>query len=402
VAGSDTGGIYLGDLTGGAPERLTNTVSSAVYLPTGWMLWVRDGALVAQRLEVGKAALTGAPVTLANGLSAGEVVNAASVSATGLVAYRVGGASETQLTWFDRSGAARGSVVAPDGSLYVPRVAPEGRRVIIARVTAHEPNLWLLDGARMSRLTFGAHADMYPVWSPDGTRIMFASDRSGTLALYQKLVNGAVGDAQPLLSAGRVKVPGEPTSWSPDGRFLLYNLDDPQTGAGDLWVVPMVGAHTPSVFLKTPFDEGWGVFSPDGRWVAYQSNESGRFEIYVRPFHPPGAQDSEAASGTMQWQVSTAGGVYPTWRPDGKEIDYLDPSGAMMAAPITVRGAQLAVGMPVKLFQTRILGGGENAKTGRAYDVAPDERFLIDTVSESAAAAPITLIENWNPEATPQ
>jgi hypothetical protein len=135
--------------------------------------------------------------------------------------------------------------------------------------------------------------------------------------------------------------------------------------------------------------------------VAYQSNESGRFEIYVRPFHPPGTKDSNAASDAVQWQVSTAGGIYPTWRPDGKEIYYIDPSGAMMAAPITVSGAELAAGTPVKLFQTRIVGGGETEKSGRAYDVAPDGRFLIDTVSESAAA-PITLIQNWNPEATTQ
>jgi eukaryotic-like serine/threonine-protein kinase len=214
-----------------------------------------------------------------------------------------------------------------------------------------------------------------------------------------KVLNGAVGDGQPLLSSGQVKVPGVPNSWSPDGRFLLYENVDPQTGA-DLWVVPMVGAHTPSGFLKTPFDEAWGVFSPDGRWVAYHSNESGRYEIYVRPFHPPGAKDADAASDAMQWQVSTGGGIYPTWRPDGKEIYYLDPSGAMMAAPITVRGAQLAVGMPVKLFQTRIVGGGENEAPGREYDVAPDGRFLIDTVPESATAAPITLILNWNPRVT--
>ncbi len=153
------------------------------------------------------------------------------------------------------------------------------------------------------------------------------------------------------------------------------------------------------MFLKTPFDEAWGVFSPDGRWVAYQSNESGRFEIYVRPFHPPGAKDSELTSGATQWQVSTAGGVEPMWQPDGKEIDYIDPSGAMMAAPITVSGTTFTAGTPVRLFQTHIVAGGED--TASEYDVAPDGRFLIDTVSESAAA-PITLILNWNPEATPQ
>ncbi len=394
----EEGEIDLGDLTGGAPRWLTNASSRPVYLPSGWMLWVRDGALVAQRLDVGKAALTGAPVTLAIGLPAGGGVQPVSVSATGLVAYRVGVDSQTQLMWFDRSGAARGSVVAPDGTLEDPSVAPDGRRVAVVRVTAQGANIWLLDGARMSSLTFGAHADFFPVWSPDGTRIVFASNRSGAYNLYQTLVNGAVGDAQPLLSSGQVKVPGAPSSWSPDGRFLLYTRIDPQTG-DDLWVVPMVGARTPSVFLKTPFNEEWGVFSPDSRWVAYQSNESGRFEIYIRPFHPPGAKDSDAASNAVQWRVSTAGGIFPTWRPDGKEIDYIDPSGAMMAAPITVSGAQLAAGTPVRLFQTRIVGGGETAQQGREYDVAPDGRFLINTVSESAAA-PITLIQNWNPGVT--
>ncbi len=400
LGSSDAGGIYLGDLAGGAATRLTNAQSSPVYLPTGWMLWVRDGALVAQRLDVGKAALTGAPLTLAGGLPAGSFVGSVSVSATGLVAYRVGAASQTQLTWFDRSGAARGTVIAPDGFLYDPRVAPDGRRVVVARATAQGTNLWLLDGQRMSRLTFGTSADQDPVWSPDGTRIVFASNRPGAIDLYQKLVNGAVGDEQPLLSPGQAKVVGAPTSWSPDGRFLLYTSGTLQTGA-DLWVVPMVGAHAPSVFLKTPFDEWKGVFSPDGRWVAYASNESGRYEIYVRPFHPPGAKNSDAASGTMQWQVSTAGGIDPTWRPDGKEIDYIDPSGAMMAAPITASGATFAAGTPVKLFQTRILGGGEDRQVAREYDVAPDGRFLIDTVPESAAA-PITLVLNWNPAETAQ
>ncbi len=400
VGGSPAaGGIYLGDLTGGAATRLTNVRGTPVYLPTGWMLWAQDGALVAQRLDVGKAALMGAPVTLATGLPAGRGGNPVSVSTTGLVAYRIGATSQTQLTWFDRSGAARGSVGAPDDALYQPRVAPDSRRVVVQRGTAQGANLWLLDGTRMSRLTFGAISDPNPVWSPDGTRIAFASNRSGPFELYQTFVNGAVGDAQPLLSSVHLKIPGFPTSWSPDGRVLLYTRYDPQTGA-DLWVVPMVGAHTPSVFLKTPFDEDWGVFSPDGRWVAYQSNESGRFEIYVRPFHAPGAQDSDAASGAMQWQVSTAGGIEPTWQPNGKAIDYLDPSGAMMAAPITASGATFAAGTPVKLFQTHIRGGGENS-AAREYDVTPDGRFLIDSVSESAAA-PITLILNWNPAATAQ
>ena len=140
--------------------------------------------------------------------------------------------------------------------------------------------------------------------------------------------------------------------------------------------MPMTGDRTPSVFLKTQFREAWGAFSPDGRWVAYQSNESGHPEIYVRPFVPP-VRRGNPGSGGGQWQVSTAGGIFPVWRPDGKELYYLDPSGAMMAAPVAVSGSTFERGAAVRLFPTRIAGGGMGNK-GRQYDVAPDGRFLIN------------------------
>ena len=370
----------------------------------GWLLWVRAGTLVAQRLQLAQAALTGEPVTLADGVAAeGFIHGAVSVAATGLVAYRTGGGSQRQLTWVDRSGAARGNVSDPDATLSTPRVSPDGRRVVAARAVQGNTDLWLLDGPRTSRFTFDAAFDQFPVWSPDGTRILFHSNRTGRFDLYQKLTSGAEVEER-LVASDQVKVP---SSWSADGRFLLYVGVDPQTNA-DLWVVPMAGDRKPSVFLKTPFREVWGAFSPDGRWVAYQSNESGRNEIYVRPFVPPSAPGTAAGAERSvrlqpdqaggQWQVSTAGGTYPVWRPDGKELYYLNPAGAMMAAPITVTGSTLEPGVPVVLFPTRIVGGGEEVQQGRQYDVAPDGRFLINTELDSADA-PITLLMNWNPEA---
>ena len=159
----------------------------------------------------------------------------------------------------------------------------------------------------------------------------------------------------------------------------------------------------PSLFLKTSFIEKWGQFSPDGRWVAYMSNESGRPEIYVRSFVEPAAPTANdratAKQAGGQWQVSTAGGIFPRWRPDGKELYYIGPDGQMMAAPVTATGETLEPGTPVTLFQTRIFGGGTyNAQGRQQYDVTRDGRFLINTVLDSAAS-PITLLQNWKPPA---
>jgi Tol biopolymer transport system component len=401
----DATGIYLGTLDGSAPIRLTPNDSAGMYLPEGaggagpfrgggWLLWVRGGTLVAQRLDVAKGELTGEPVTVADGVTVPPAGSAAvSVAATGLVAYRTGTGGQRQLTWLDRSGAARGTVGDPDATLAHPHVSPDGRRVIVSRGGEGNRDLWLLDGAGTSRFTFDAAPETHPVWSPDGTRIVFRSNRTGADDLYQKLASGA-GVEERLVASNQVKTP---ESWSADGRFLLYRSIDPQTSL-DLWVVPMVGDRTPSVFLKTPFREGYGAFSPDGRWVAYESNESGRNEIYVRPFVPPAAAGTPPTLAGGQWQVSSAGGIYPRWRLDGKELYYLNPAGAMMATPITVTGATLAPGAPMVLFPTRIFGGGEDAAQGRQYDVASNGRFLINTELDTVAA-PITLLQNWNPEA---
>ena len=403
----DTAGIYLGALDGGAPTRLTAADSAGVYLPEkpgpaeasregGWLLWVRGGALVAQHLDVAQAALTGEPVTLADGVAVDFRFNRSAIAvATGLVAYRTGAGGQRQLTWVDRLGMTRGTIGDPDATFINPRVSPDGNRVAVARTVQGDEDLWLLDGARTTRFTFDAASDGRSVWSPDGTRMVWRSNRTGGGDLYQGFTSGP-GQEERLVTSDQQKTP---TGWSADGHFLLYNSNDPQTD-NDLWVVSMTGDRTPSVFLKTPFREWVGAFSPDGRWVAYQSNESGRSEIYVRPFVPPGAEGTAtgAAGGQWQVQVSTAGGAYPVWRPDGKELYYLNPAGAMMAAPITVTGATLSPGTPVVLFRTRIVGGGEQEQQGRQYDVAPDGRFLINMELDSAAA-PITLLMNWNPEA---
>jgi Tol biopolymer transport system component len=390
-SGQDPTGIYLGTLDGRPPVRLTPADSSGVYWPPGWLLWVRNSRLVAQRLDLAQAALTGEPVTLADGVVVDRFARSGvSVAATGLVAYRTVG-TQRQLTWVDRSGTVQGTVGDPDDTVSDPRVSPDGHLVAVSRTVQGNTDLWLLDGARTRRLTVDAAADRSPVWSPDGTRIAFHSLRTGVGDLYQKLTSGA-GVEERVVTSDQRKTP---LSWSADGQFLLYQSAD-QTNNVDLWVVPMVGDRTPSVFLKTPFREFYGAFSPDNRWVAYMSNESGRMEIYVRPFVAPGAASATAGAAGSQL-VSTAGGIYPVWRPDGKELYYLNPGGAMMAAPITATGSTLAPGAPVVLFPTSIVAGGVDVAQRRQYDIAPDGRFLINRMV--SGAVPITLLQNWNPEA---
>jgi Tol biopolymer transport system component len=385
--------IYLGSLDGGAAVRLTaggatSDAGEMACLPSGWLLWIRaDGTLVGQRLEVAKGALVGEPVSLAD-----DVLNV-SASATEVVAYRVSGAGQRQLTWLDRSGAVRGALGPAERSLTAPRVSPDGRQVAFSREAQGKTDIWLQDDARATRMTFGSLTSSFAVWSPDGSRLAFASFLGSGVGLYQKATNGAQAMESLLLSQTYQYL----TSWSADGRYLLFFSVNSGPGV-DLWVLPMAGTRKPFPFLQSSFNKVWGQFSPDGRWVAYQSNESGQNEIYVRRFVVPGNATDSTAAQAAQWQVSTAGGVYPTWRADGKELFYIDPAGMMRAAPITVAASTVVPGTPVALFQTHVLGGGADNAQGRQYDVAPDGRFTINRVVDSAAA-PITLIQNWNPEA---
>jgi eukaryotic-like serine/threonine-protein kinase len=388
---SAEGSIYLGSLDETAATLLTSDIrlsTPIAYLPTGWLLWIRaSGTLVAQRLDVAKAALIGDAVLLAEGVSG------VSASANGAVAYRMSEA-QRQLTWVDRSGVVRGAVGPPDGSLRTPRVSPDGRRVVYSRRADGKSDIWLQDEVRTSRITFGSKPSDHAVWSPDGGRLVFLSFEEGTgTGFYQKPTDGAQAH-ELLLSSKR---PQFPTSWSADGRYLLYF--EVNSGPGiDLWVLPMTGERKPFALLQSRFGKVWGRFSPDGRWVAYHSNESGKNEIYVRRFVVPGDAAGSTAAQAGQWQVSATGGVFPMWRADGKELFYIDPAGMMMAAPVATTGSTVVPGTPVALFQTNAVGGGgDTSESGRQYDVAPDGRFLINRVLD-AVTAPITLIQNWNPD----
>jgi eukaryotic-like serine/threonine-protein kinase len=387
-------GIYLGSLDGKAPVRLVQTASPGEYLSSGWLLWMREGSLISQRLDAERAVLTGEQVVLAEGVTSGPSGDwELSVAGNGLIAYRTGANRPRQLQWFDRSGGLRGVLGNPDESYGNPRISPDGHRVAVDRTTNGNTDIWLLDGIRASRFTVDPQLDARPLWSPDGKRIVFYSTRGGQPNLYSKSTDGVVAETRLLDSAGSAI----PIAFSPDGHFLLHLLIDSK-GRG-LYLLPTGENPKAVLWLQAPLGIGWGSFSPDGRWIAFGSSETGRFEVFVRRYLPPDSAAGSDGSSDAQSQISVDGGTYPTWRPDGKELYFLGPGGDMMAAPIAVTGTTLSAGAPAKLFPTRIYGGGFENGLGRQYDVGPDGRFLINSELDAAAAPPITLIQNWNPEA---
>ena len=268
-------------------------------------------------------------------------------------------------------------------------LSPDGKRVAVTRTVNNDQDVWLIDAARgvPTRFTFGAATEVSPLWSPNGSRIVFGSNRKGIFNLYWKLSSSAGAD-ELLLESDLPKVPED---WSSDGRFLLFRSGGPQTG-NDLWILPVAGDQKPFPFLKTPFDERDGQFSPDGKWIAYQSNESGQFEIYVQPFPGPGGK----------FRISSNGGAQPRWNKNSKEIFYVSLDSKMMAAPVKLSpdGQSLQTGTPAALFPVRIAGGPVPGVNKQQYAVSShSQRFLVNLAADEGAASPITLIYHGKPQA---
>jgi eukaryotic-like serine/threonine-protein kinase len=235
------------------------------------------------------------------------------------------------------------------------------------------------------------------VWSPDGQFLVFDSTQTGSLRIHIKSTDGT-GEESVLVNSGEQLVP---QSWSSDGRFFLYRDTNARTGQ-DLFILPMGSHGKPSgasrPWVTDPFNQSAARFSPDGRWVAYHSDQSGRAEIYIRPFSAEEPAATSNSGGIIQ--VSNGGGIYPSWRKDGSELYYLAPDARLMAVPLKSNGGHLEASEPVPLFQTHVLQGGTMNNQGRQYDVAPDGRFLIVNAVDDAVT-PITLIQNWNPLPVP-
>jgi serine/threonine protein kinase len=390
---SRTRGVYVGQLDGAATQRLLDADAAAVYASPGYLLFVRQGKLIAQKFDPAKLALSGNPFPIADDLIAveGEYASSGlSASAAGSIVYRAGQAAglKRQFVWFDRSGKEIAKVGAVDDSNpHDPSISPDGRRLALARTVNGNTNIWMLDLARgaLTRFTFDMAADIAPVWSHDGRSILFSSSRNGIVDLYRKSTTGA-GSEELVLTTKQNKGASD---WSPDGRFVLYRSPSTATGF-DLWVVPMDGERIPVPVVQTNSDERDGQFSPDGKWIAYQSNESGRMEIEVQSFPGPGGK----------LQVSNNGGAQVRWRPDGKELFYIALDGQLMSVPIRFTNSQnVEADPPIALFPTNIGGAVQGGGFFQYYVVSPDgKQFLMDTLVSEAGNSPITVILNWKPK----
>ncbi len=382
-------GIYLGSLESGEEKFIVPASSNMAYAPSfagspeGLLLFEREGNLMAQPFEAPGFRTTGEPFPIAEKVARYEPTNSAifSVSQTGVLAYWTGTAGAgQQLSWFDRVGKSLGSVGAP-GTYNLPRISPDGTRVAFSLFDPRtaSADIWIEEIPRgvRTRFTFAPRGSSSPVWSSDGARIAFLSGPKGANDLYQKPATGSGGE-EILLESNEDK---SPTDWSTDGRFIAFqNLAAKSNTKLDLWILS-VSDHKARPFLQTPFNEGWGCFSPDGRWLAYVSDESGRYQVYVQPFPGPGGK----------WQISTAGGSQPVWRRDGKELFFIAPDYKLMAVEVVTGGTAFAAGTPRALFQTRAA-----TLVVRAYDVSPDgQRFLINSLIGDPTSSPITLVLNW-------
>jgi hypothetical protein len=378
-------GVYVGSLDSSEYKLILKEDTYAVYA-SGHLLFWRDGALMAQPFDAESLELSGEAVPIAEQvqMNLSEVRAIFSVSENGVLVFEAGAprtGAATQLTWFDRGGKQAGKSGEPVFGA-APQISPDGQRVaaVLFDIQVGTTDIWLYDSAltRKTRFTFDPAFDTTPVWSPDGRALVFSSDRKARLKynFYLKDATGARNE-ELLFESEEYK---RPTSWSADGRFLAYMSSDGPNGKGDIWVLPLAGERKPFPFLQTPqFDEQRARFSPDGRFVAYDSDESGKRQVYVTAFPGPGGKQ----------QVSTDGGEDAVWRGDGRELFFLS-EGKLMAAEVKTNGSGLEIGNVQLLFDA-------HSGYGRFphYDVTRDgKRFIVATVGEGGTA-PMNLVVNW-------
>jgi serine/threonine protein kinase/Tol biopolymer transport system component len=377
-----TTGIYMASLDGKEDHFLFASQANAIYVSPGYLLSLREKSLVAYEFDPGKGEVKGDGVHILDnvGLLANYNLGAFSASQNGTVVVMEGVSGGRQLIWFDRTGKELERTVVA-GSVFDFHLSPDESRVIFRRVDPQTNNedIWVLDVARnvQTRFTFEPAVDDDPLWSPDGSTIIYDSDPEGVRNIYRKTSTGA-GSPELILKSSLDKTP---LDWSRDGKFVVYQVDDPVTKA-DLWILPLSGDKKPFPYLHSNFTETDARFSPDGKWIAYASDESGKYEVYLQHFPQSGGK----------WQVSVNGGGSPEWRRDGKEIYYISAERKLMAADIRTTDSSVQVGIPSPLFEATV----DVYFAPNRYDVSADgQRFLVNTSGFEYSAKPMTVILNW-------
>jgi dipeptidyl aminopeptidase/acylaminoacyl peptidase len=375
VANDRSYDLMVGSLTAEPPEHVMQVSSKAVYADPGYLLFVCEGTLVAQPFDLATRRPRGEPLALADGVSHFQRTGFSdfSVSRTGVIAYQ-NVAPPSRVVWYTRDGSEAGVVSPPDSYVTDFRISPDGQKIVAA---SGEPrtgtnDLWLFDLTRgiETRVTSDAGVEWTPIWSPDGRQLVFVADEGAAPPFLHVKRVGDPGLGEPVVPS--TGWPQRAWDWSAThtGTFVIYEDGTPDTGE-DLMVVPLSGERRPRVFVRPPFDETDARFSPDGRWVAYVSNESGRNEVLVRAFE--GAGDAQ--------QVSTSGGTAPRWSRRSKELFYFSTDGRLVSAPF----ADDHIGAPRPLFSVQ-------AQHGR-YEVSDDgQRFL---VNHGSGPTSVTVVVDW-------
>ncbi len=374
---SQNSGIFVGSLDSKEAKRVLDVDVPASFAQPGYLLFIRKSVLLAQPFDPKALRVTGEPVVVGRDVQyvATWGSSAYSTSQSGVLAYQGASPAARQLVWFDRSGT-KISTLGPDGEYADdPRISPDGTRVAIRRLdpTTRSADIWIFDVSRGigSRFTFDPARESNPVWSADGKRLYFSSNKAGIGDLYEKPVSGT-GSEKLLLKSDLWK---EPLDVTPDGRWLLYRVRDPKNET-DLWLLSLTGDGKVTPLIATPFRDDEGRFSPDGRWLAYDSNETGKREVFVQPFPATG----------QKWQVSTAGGHSSRWTSGGRELIYFEPPDKRKIVEIrTVPSFDASA--PKDLFATPRAQGSDVSRDG--------QRLLINLPAAEVAPNPMTIVLNW-------
>ena len=376
--------IYVGQLDQIEMTRLVPELSgSPVYIPSGQVLFIRDGSLFAQNFDPVRLVVTGNPSLVATPQSAGQSIRVHSASVAGPIAYRTApsGGRLYQLVWLDRSGEEIGKVGQP-GPGHNPELSTDGRFVAMENNVSGEVELLEIERGVITTLTHANGSDVYPVFSPDGNSIAFTSTRKGVFDIYVKSAPWTGSD----MVLRETPQPKWTYDWSSDGKFLLYSGD-----GGGIWALPMERNATPISLYQSEQKVGTPSvpeFSHDVKWIAYQTAESGQFEIYVQPFFAN-------ASKVKRMQISTNGGSFVRWRRDGKELFYVAPDNWLMSVKVRLDPVHQTMGAspPDRLFPMPPVP--RLAVPGREYAVSEDGRFLMSRAVEELVVSPITVILNW-------